>query len=287
MLVVGAGRGPLVEATLNAAKTTSKQLRVYVVEKNSNAIVTLNSLHRDRWSNLDYAEVEVFCCDMRDFVSEHKADLVISELLGSFSDNELSPECLDGVYKSVKPKAISIPQSYTSYMQPLMSHRLHSEVLLQRPLCPDKAHYFPFELNYVCYIRNAFLVDQPKAVFHFDHLNLHKHPSERNNSRFKELSFESTLDYLCHGFSGYFDCTLYRNITLSTVPGKQTPGMFSWFPIYFPIIEPVFVRAGELITFNVWRLSDNANVWYEWCTSSPKPSFVHNIKGRSLAIGLH
>jgi len=37
--------------------------------------------------------------DMRRWKPPHpddKADIVVSELLGSFGDNELSPECLDG-----------------------------------------------------------------------------------------------------------------------------------------------------------------------------------------------
>ena len=33
---------------------------------------------------------------MRDWKPESKVDIIVSELLGSFGDNELSPECLDG-----------------------------------------------------------------------------------------------------------------------------------------------------------------------------------------------
>src|SRR5205814_6704341 len=40
-------------------------------------------------------------------------DILISELLGSFADNELSPECLDGVQHLLNPThGISIPSSY-------------------------------------------------------------------------------------------------------------------------------------------------------------------------------
>lgn len=35
--------------------------------------------------------------------------LQVSELLGSFGDNELSPECLDGAQRFLKPDGISIP----------------------------------------------------------------------------------------------------------------------------------------------------------------------------------
>lgn len=40
LMVVGAGRGPLVRASLRAAKDSQRQIRVYAVEKNPNAVVT-------------------------------------------------------------------------------------------------------------------------------------------------------------------------------------------------------------------------------------------------------
>ena len=39
-MVLGAGRGPLVNASLRAAKHAERKLRVYAVEKNPNAVVT-------------------------------------------------------------------------------------------------------------------------------------------------------------------------------------------------------------------------------------------------------
>lgn len=39
-MVVGAGRGPLVRASLTAAEESGRKVRVYAVEKNPNAVVT-------------------------------------------------------------------------------------------------------------------------------------------------------------------------------------------------------------------------------------------------------
>ena len=47
-------------------------------------------------------KVTVVSSDMRQWVAPEKADIIVSELLGSFGDNELSPECLDGVQKHLK-----------------------------------------------------------------------------------------------------------------------------------------------------------------------------------------
>ncbi len=42
--VVGAGRGPLVRASLSAAERAKRKLRIYAVEKNPNAIISLQNL---------------------------------------------------------------------------------------------------------------------------------------------------------------------------------------------------------------------------------------------------
>ena len=47
-------------------------------------------------------QVDVISCDMRKWEAPQKADILISELLGSFGDNELSPECLDGAQRFLK-----------------------------------------------------------------------------------------------------------------------------------------------------------------------------------------
>jgi len=40
VMVLGAGRGPLVTASMNAARKADIKIRVYAVEKNPNAVVT-------------------------------------------------------------------------------------------------------------------------------------------------------------------------------------------------------------------------------------------------------
>jgi type II protein arginine methyltransferase len=46
--------------------------------------------------------VSLFYGDMRSVELPQKIDILISELLGSFGDNELSPECLDGAMRFMK-----------------------------------------------------------------------------------------------------------------------------------------------------------------------------------------
>ena len=53
----------------------------------------------------------------------------MSELLGSFGDNELSPECLIPTEKFLRPGGIYIPWAYTNHALPISSRLMWNEVL--------------------------------------------------------------------------------------------------------------------------------------------------------------
>lgn len=135
IFVVGAGRGPLVNASLEAVanvnKSNSKILgkssmfeirpRIVAVEKNPSAVLYLNSLktHDPNWSVVEVVECDMRCADKDSLLASiingddcFKADIVVSELLGSMGCNELSPECLDGFQRSglMKETGVSVPQ---------------------------------------------------------------------------------------------------------------------------------------------------------------------------------
>jgi hypothetical protein len=112
--------------------------------------------------------------------------------------------------------------------------------------------------------------------------------------RYIALRFErgpDTPGALLHGFAGYFDAELYKDVHLSIYPPTHTPNMFSWFPVYFPLRTPVHVpsvrgiagRAGQAalrhapscvqgvaVEAQLWRCGNHAKVWYEWCTTAPQ-----------------
>ncbi|KAJ9667448.1 hypothetical protein H2201_002316 [Coniosporium apollinis] len=146
--VVGAGRGPLVTRTLRASETTGVAIEAWAVEKNPNAYVLLQRHNEDTWKR----QVTVVKSDMRAWKGPHredgtygKVDILVSELLGSFADNELSPECLDGVQHVLNPEhGISIPSSYTAHLTPIAAPRLHADILHRLPSDPQA-----FDLPYV------------------------------------------------------------------------------------------------------------------------------------------
>jgi len=278
VMVVGAGRGPLVRASFNAAKDAGRKVKMYAVEKNQNAIVTLETLNAEEWNG----SVTVVSCDMRHYEAPEKADILVSELLGSFGDNELSPECIDGAQRFLKEGGISIPCKYTSYATPLSSPKLHSEV----SNCAEvgKIPEAPFEAPYVVRLQNVNYLDKPKAVFTFTHPNLEDEPID--NERYIQLDFTTNESTMIHGIAGFFDMVLYKDVVLSILPETASPGMFSWFPAFFPIKNPIYCPKGGQITLHFWRKVSKTKVWYEWCYTTPKHTAIHNPNGRSYWIGI-
>ena len=146
VLVVGAGRGPLVQRVVQAylqlpVPQRPSRLSLYAVEKNPSAILYLQAMvrHHAQWQERYPISIQVVHSDLRHLTSpilnNQKADLIVSELLGSFGDNELSPECLDplfqqphGPHSVCQPHTISIPTRYTSYLAPVSSWKLHQKV---------------------------------------------------------------------------------------------------------------------------------------------------------------
>ncbi|XP_057766796.1 protein arginine N-methyltransferase 1.5 isoform X2 [Salvia miltiorrhiza] len=276
LMVVGAGRGPLVRASLQAAEETERKLKVYAVEKNPNAVVTLHSLVKlEGWEQT----VTIISSDMRDWDAPEKADILVSELLGSFGDNELSPECLDGAQRFLKEDGISIPSSYTSFIHPVTACKLYNDIKSHK----DLVH---FETAYVVKLHRVARLANTQPVFTFTHP---EHSDNASNQRYKKLQFdipEDTGATLIHGFAGYFDATLYKDVHLGIEPSTATPNMFSWFPIFFPLRAPVYVKPGSPLEVHFWRCCGSTKVWYEWSVTSPSASPLHNTNGRSYWVGL-
>ena len=283
VMVLGAGRGPLVAASLAAASECGRTIQVYALDKNANAVVTLRN--RCRNEPLWQQHVTVMSGDMRMWDAPVMADIIVSELLGSWGDNELSPECLDGAMRYLKPGGVSIPQSYVSTVAPLMSSKLWNEVRGLREL----KH---FETQYVVKVHNAWQMAPSQKLFYFDH------PGEGwkdgwsssvpppDNHRFDSLSFSCPVGGRLHGFIGYFHSTLYGDVHISTDPETESVGMFSWFPLYIPLRHPVLVPDGGTVSGHFWRHVGGNKVWYEWALAEPQTSPIHNPNGRSANIGL-
>ena len=198
-----------------------------------------------------------------------RIDILISELLGSFADNELSPECLDGILHLLSPQGISIPRSYTAYLTPIAAPRLHADISARTswdPTAPETPSVV--WLHAVDYLSLSTsnteagsenlphtsptpaqpMTSSPSPtpnilpVWEFAHEPLPEQKGGENgnshNERFAKLNFRTRSRGVCHGLGGYFESVLYPGIELSTNPNTmeaKSNAMMSWFPIYFPL----------------------------------------------------
>ena len=189
--------------------------------------------------------------------THYSIDILISELLGSFADNELSPECLDGVQHLLNTThGISIPASYSAHLTPIAAPKLHADILAQSASNPAAAetpyvvmlHAIDYlstttplpvassamspKVSYAASARQSIPVSpspQPNILpcWTFQHPNpvLSPHPPTANahNRRCCTLKFPVSNASTCHGLAGYFETTLYDRVELSTNPATMGP----------------------------------------------------------------
>ncbi|GAA6004774.1 protein arginine N-methyltransferase [Rhodotorula paludigena] len=283
IFVVGAGRGPLVAGCLRAAERSQRRISLTAVEKNPAAFVILQERSALEWGS----QVKLVYSDMRSFQPQEKADIIVSELLGSFGDNELSPECLDGVMRTLKPDGISIPASYTSYLAPISTSRLHTEVTNPQvasasTVMDSKPSEQPYVVMFSAFdtlssaggrlgadkVQECWTFDHPRPDVVVDQNGLPF--TNHHNARSAHLTFHIPRAGVCHGFAGYFEAVLYADVMLSIHPERAAGDMLSWFPIFFPLGEPVYLPANSELDVQIWRLTDNTKrrVWFEWAAQA-------------------
>lgn len=266
--IVGAGRGPLISRSLKAAERADRKIVIYAIDKNPNVFVTLQHRNRHEWNN----SVHLVNVDMRSWKPPVLIDIIISELLGSLGDNELSPECLDGAQNFLNPSGgIFIPSSYTAYITPLMAPKLYGNLLRMK-------EHAVFESFYVTWLHSMdYLVQDNENRFQvlwkFSHPNSDYCGREGNsnfhNTRQCKKTFNVSSKGMLHGFAGYFEAVLYDDIELSTRPDTidaKSKDMISWFPVFFPLKVPLYVPSNSQIDLYFWRQTDAKKVWYEWLT---------------------
>lgn len=285
--IFGGGRGPLIRAVIQALNDRNiedypkENIFIFCVEKNINAYNTLLNLmnHEEIFS-----KVKMFCGDMRTFNPQKNGingiDLCISELLGSFGDNELSPECLINIKQYMNTNGIMIPQEYSSFLHP---------VSCPRTWCNIKTIKDSYESPYIINFAKAFFpIKTIQKCLTFSHyVNNEK---DDDFTQFKSLKFNFDKTCVITGFAGYFKAVLYKDVTLSICPGEEhTEGLVSWFPIYFPSYKQIMVNKGDDLLINIKRINNGRKVWYEWNfdISSDLVGFyskIHNVDGEGYAI---
>lgn len=188
--------------------------------------------------------------------THYSVDILVSELLGSFADNELSPECLDGILPLLnRTHGLSIPCSYTAYLTPVSAPKLHADIAIRTAndsTAPDTPYVVMLHaIDYLSTTSRPSTTSPSDSIptpvpnileaWSFSHGPMKPLPAtstNKHNERHGKMSFNLRDRAVCHGLAGYFEAVLYPGAELSTNPltmDEKSLGMMSWFPIYFPL----------------------------------------------------
>lgn len=270
----------------NAVKCLDiENFRIIALEKNPRAVLYLQKRKFEFWKE----SVEIVKDDMCYWKSDIVVDICISELLGSFGCNELSPECLLNIeMNNSKPGTIFIPQNYSSYIAPVSAPLLHQTL---KAIGDPDSFEKPWIIHDVPY---CIISTKINEVWSFQH-PLSTTKNSLTQSTITDFKIKNKGEI--HGLVGYFKAVLYGDICLSIVPnnttiklgstpeqatdinkrssglyekGEHTPNMRSWSPIIFPLKQPFFIADDtELEVFiNRNHSSTIKKFWYEWSVSS-------------------
>ncbi len=75
---------------------------MFAAEKKTYAIVTFRNMRQQ----LQWHDVTVVAGNMRNIEIKAMLDIIVSEILWFFGNNELSPECLDGATPMLKEHGV-------------------------------------------------------------------------------------------------------------------------------------------------------------------------------------
>jgi len=297
VLALGGARGGMVNAVIEASKRpgAAALVAIHVVEMNPMAVQTLRSCaaNNKEWSCVQVHQGRGFNAERS--VGRKQVDVCVTDLLGALGDDELLPEWLETMAAAFKDDVVCIPSKFESFLAPLSSDALHTS-LRDASFCARSTSDHPFDSPYIVCINRGSHVAPAQQCFSFSLPASSSSLSSSSSSSSAEkpsysqqrsLTFNVSESRVLHGFAGYFEAVLYKDLTFSTRPeATQTAGAGgpSQFALYFPLRAPVYLVHDTECTFELWRRSESARVWYEWAVTAPEITALHNVMGHSFSM---
>ena len=314
-LVVGAGLGRLVRFCLDAANTctTNVHVHVHAVDANPLAVECLkksfahwieDSTPQDPSNIYQTPQMKVTVhapfslfpgmqhVDLPTTlqVLYRKCDLLVSELIGCFGDDEFLPELTTTMcHLFLNPnKGISIPKKWCTFIAPIQSDSLHSFlsstgrstlstytvglpedcVFMCQPqtLWEGSCYYYktPNDDGGVWFDWSPFMLKESHEIGIITNRRKEEEKEMKEEVEEEEMEHKSveekvrelgniqTLEYefLIHGLIGYFTTCLYGNIYIDS-RHTNNRNSFHWECFYMPLQEPISIPLGKYTRRNV------------------------------------
>jgi len=281
VLDLGTGTGILAKWALEAGAK-----RVYGIEVNSRILeIAQCKLHEAGFSER-FTPVNALSYDVE---LPEKVDLIVSETIGNFGDNEDCHRILvDARTRFLKPGGRMVPERVTTFLVPVSSPKTHeqieqgkcraiSEIYDLQQLLAKLEIADPFEVYYDVVLPETGYLSSPKKARLFDFTAGLAEASYRI-----ALRFSVATGGLLTGFKGYFVAELTERVQLDISGSDMTQrtASDSWKHSYLPIREPIFVEQGQIIKLTLDRLpqqnqSSPFAFRYKWTAAIENGSGVH------------
>lgn len=239
---IGAGTGLI---GLMAARLGAKE--VYLYELAEVAGVAAEILKKNRVRNC-----HLMPCSSLDMVDPPRADVVISETLGNYAFEENMIDTLnDAAARHLKPGGTIIPARVTQFVAPVVNGRFDDELRAWGGvgqglgIAMDLSFAEAMSRNnvYVRTLKPGDLLDEGRGAVAWDNVDF---MSGRRNSanRTGEAAWAIGSDATVFGFAVWWEANLVEGVTLSTAPGAAAT---HWEQLYFPLLTPIALKAGETL----------------------------------------
>ena len=171
-----------------------------------------------------------------------KADVIVSETLGSFGVDENTLEfSIDARDRFLKPDGILIPQGLRLFLAPVESEEIHRKIDFWREI-----HGVDFTPALEVFGRKMMVeLIEPGQVLAdsvlFDEINLHETLKVASEGK---VLFRMNRKGIVHGIGGWFELELTEDIRFSTAPGQPAT---HWKQAFFPFLAPIEVIRGDFL----------------------------------------
>ncbi len=249
---IGAGSGVL---SFFACQAGAK--RVYAIERTkiieiAKAIAEANGL---------VDQVVFINQDSRKIELPTKADVIISELISKFGVGQNLVDVIsDAQRRFLKPGGKSLPSWLEMTIVPIQDADFYNTI----DVWSSDFYNLDFSLARETALNEVYsnrfnktnFLSAPAQLHTIDFANMPEH--SMLNER---VTFQIENDGVLHGFCGWFNAQLSENTWLTNEPPSP---VLSWDNIFFPILKPCTVRAGDLIDLQIRSFPATLNCVWKW-----------------------
>lgn len=244
---IGTGTGIL---AFLAAKLGARKVYAYEMSEIGVVAEKLKSLNRMR-------TVELIPGRSTDVIDPPRADVVVTETLGNFALEEFLVETMnDARARHVKPGGVLIPGAVTQHVAPVTSSRLFDELAVWDRvgygLDLSPARVMSLNNVYIRTLKPAELFEGGRSARTWDAVDFTK---QNRLTRKGEAEWTARTPVTVYGLAVWWTAALHASVSLTTSPlGEPT----HWEQLYFPVLEPISVAAGDTLQIEIHTKSSEA-----------------------------